>query len=422
MLSREDNELYTRVGPGTPMGELFRRFWLPALLVTELAEPDGAPARLRLLGEDLIAFRDTSGKVGIIEERCAHRQASLFFGRNEECGIRCVYHGWKFDTEGRCVDMPNEPADSRYKDKVRLRSYPAREAGDVIWVYMGPPQLHPELPQFEWMHVPPDQRMVTRWHQDSNWAQGMEGEIDASHLSFLHRVFTGAPDADASPGLKQIRESGDTAPQLSVQRTDYGFMYGARRVLPDGHDYWRITQFLLPMYSLVPSTPVASGRAWVPIDDESCWTVHYEFRTDRPFSAAERARAASGDGFPPQLIPGTHYPEANRANDYLIDRQMQRTVNFTGIRGISNQDRAVTESMGPIVDRTKEHLSRGDQAITTARRVLIKAAKDLQKGIEPAPATDGKRYAVRSLQLVDDEADLGRLVERHRGEMVAELV
>jgi len=422
MLSKEDNELYTRVGPGTRMGELFRRFWLPVLLVSDLLEPDGPPVRIRLLCEDLVAFRDTNGKVGIIEERCAHRQASLYFGRNEECGLRCVYHGWKFDTEGRCVDMPNEPESSRFKERIRLRSYPVREAADLIWVYMGPPELEPELPDFEWMRVPSEQRIVARWLQESNWAQGLEGEIDASHLSFLHQVFEGAPAQiqNPSPGLKLIRDSGVGNPELAVRETDYGCLYAAHRGLSDGRDYWRIGHWLMPSFSLVPSSPVFSGRVFVPIDDENCRTIHYAW-LDRPFTQAERDEAFSGAVFPPRLIPGTEMPLANRRNDYLIDRELQRTGNFTGIWGVSDQDRAVQESMGPIVDRTKEHLGSADRGVLAARRMLIRAAQDLQNGMEPKAATDGSLYAVLPYLNIEVEQDLERFLARHRTELVSRI-
>ena len=189
MLTREDNELLTQTGPGTPMGEFFRRFWMPVLLSEELPTPDCSPVRVKVLSEHLVAFRDTDGRVGVADNYCPHRRASLFFGRNEECGLRCVYHGWKFDVNGDCVDMPSEPAESNFKDKVKIKAYPAREYGSCVWVYMGPPALQPELPGFEWARVPDDHRVVTRFIQHSNYMQCTEGEIDSCHVSFLHSVF-----------------------------------------------------------------------------------------------------------------------------------------------------------------------------------------------------------------------------------------
>ena len=195
MLTQADNEMVTRTGPGTPMGELFRRFWQPVLLSSDLPGNDGDPQRIKVLGENLVAYRDTNGDVGVMDFYCPHRRAGMFFGRNEECGLRCVYHGWKFDKDGNCTDMPSEPAESNFKDKVKITAYPAKEAGTVVWIYMGPKELQPELPQFEWCTVPEGHVVVTRWLQQSNYLQAMEGEIDTSHVSFNHRWF----DLDPAP-------------------------------------------------------------------------------------------------------------------------------------------------------------------------------------------------------------------------------
>ncbi len=424
MLSPEDNEFLTRVGRGTPMGELFRRFWLPAMLVSELPEPDGAPIRLRLLGEDLVAFRATDGTVGILDALCPHRRAHLFYGRNEENGIRCAYHGWKFDTKGACVDMPNEPATSTFKNKIKQVAYPAAEYGDLIWVYLGPPESRPELPQFEWARVPSGQRRVSKWLQDSNWAQGLEGEIDSSHLSFAHAILPEATDEDvARHGLARVRGTAkDTAPVLKLRKTDYGFVYGARRGHEPGDFYWRVTHFLMPTYSLLaPSEMGRNGRVWVPVDDHSTWTFGYTYHPDRTFTDHERGMLDSGVAFPPRLIPGTLLPLANKGNDYLIDRQMQKTVNFSGIYGVNEQDRALQESMGAIPDRSQEHLGSSDLAVIAARRTLLKAAKDLQKGIEPYAATHGEVYHVRGLDAVEPDAELDAVLAKHQARLAAEV-
>jgi phthalate 4,5-dioxygenase oxygenase subunit len=416
MLSKEDNEVLCRVGAGTPMGEVFRRFWLPALLASELPAPDSDPLRLRLLGEDLVAFRDTTGRVGIIAANCPHRGASLFFGRNEEAGLRCVYHGWKFNADGTCVDMPNEPAESDFRSKVKAVAYPAREYGDLIWVYMGPPELEPELPQFEWATVPSSHRHVSKWYQDTNWAQGMEGEIDTSHVSFLHRSLnpSSAPNSVVRPALM----ARDGHPKLVLTETDYGFTYGARRDAGEGNYYWRVTQWLLPMYSLIPSVefPI-SGRAWVPIDDEHTWTFGYTHHPERPFTPDEIAGITSGAGFPPRLIPGTFMPAANRGNDYLIDRQVQRTQTYTGIWGINEQDRALQEWMGPIYDRSQERLGTADVAVIAARRILLKMARALQEGKQPLPPHRGDLYRVRPLDIVEAEHHFERLLQAHTREL-----
>ncbi|GAC1314880.1 MAG: Rieske 2Fe-2S domain-containing protein [Chloroflexota bacterium] len=423
MLLKADNETLCRVGAGTPMGELFRRFWLPALLARELPQANGDPVRVRLLGEDLIAFRDTSGTVAILGEHCPHRGASLFFGRNEENGLRCVYHGWKFDATGQCVDMPNEPAGSTFTEKVRHTAYPTAQYADVIWIYMGPPEHQPELPKFEWAQVPSDQRHVSKWVQHTNWLQGMEGEIYTSHISFLHSYI----DPDAVPftdperykGLKIAQQDG--APRLTLLPTDYGFVYGARRNTSDGEFYWRVTQWLLPMYSLIPS-PVwpRGGRAWVPIDDEHTWTFGYSYNGERPLSERDVKSIDSGAAFPPRLRPGTFEPLADVHNDYLIDRAVQRTRSYTGIWGINDQDRSLQESMGPILNREIEHLGSADLAVIQARRILLRALQDMQTtGAPPAAATSGEVYRVRAFDIINQEPDFGRLVDTHRAALVA---
>src|SRR5947209_4356471 len=215
MVSLQENEFLCRVGPGAPMGELFRRFWLPALLPDEIPEPDCPPVRLRLLGEDLVAFRDSNGQVGVVGTHCPHRGASLFFGRNEEEGLRCVYHGWKFDVQGNCVDMPNEPAESNFKQKVHATAYPARDWGGLVWVYMGPKELQAELPQLEWTQVPESHRFVSKWYQETNYMQGYEGDIDSSHSSFLHSLLTPV-DTGQDTTISPVLKARDKAPAIIV--------------------------------------------------------------------------------------------------------------------------------------------------------------------------------------------------------------
>ena len=301
MLSKEDNEFACRVGPGTPMGELFRRFWLPAMLADELPKADCPPVRLRLLGEDLVAFRDSNDKIGVVEAHCPHRGASLYFGRNEECGIRCVYHGWKFDVDGNCVDMPSEPAESNFKDKIYITAYPTAFHGGLIWVYMGPKHLHAELPRLEWTQVPDSHRSVSKWYQETNYLQGYEGDIDSSHASFLHTYLDPAasPSNDGSaidPRLKAL----DRAPKIIVNDTDYGFRYGARRTIGEGTYNWRVTQALLPTYSLIPFIRFpAGGRAWIPVDDNRTMTFYISYHPDRPLIDQDLAMRRTGRAFPP---------------------------------------------------------------------------------------------------------------------------
>jgi len=400
------------------MGELFRRFWLPAILPSELPDPDGPPIRIRLLSEDLVAFRDSEGRIGIVDAHCAHRGASLFFGRNEESGLRCVYHGWKFDVGGNCVDMPNEPAESNFKQKVHLTAYQAREWGGLVWVYMGPPDRTPELPQLEWARVPDSHRRVSKWLQDVNYAQCLEGEIDTSHVSFLHSSLqpSTVPNKTTRPALM----AKDRSPKLIMHNTDYGFLYGARRTVGEDSYYWRVTQWLMPTYSLIPSAEFPSGgRVWVPMDDEHTWSFSYSYHPERPLTDSERAGIESGRSFPPELIPGTFKPKRNIDNDYLIDREDQRLRTFTGIYGINDQDRSMLDGMGPIVNRGNEHLGTTDTAIIMARLRLIKAARDLQKGIEPVAPQHGDMYRVRSLDVVASQDELDALMAAYDSALTA---
>jgi phenylpropionate dioxygenase-like ring-hydroxylating dioxygenase large terminal subunit len=424
MLSREENQLLTQTAPGTPMGELFRRFWLPALIPNELPEPDCPPVRLRILHEDLVAFRDTNGKVGILDALCPHKLAPLFFGRNEECGLRCVYHGWKFDVDGNCVEMANEPPESAFRDKVKVKAYSVEEWGGLIWVYMGPAHLKPELPQFEWARVPETHRHLARWLQTTNWAQGMEGEIDTSHISFLHRWM----DQSQAPQRRNAQRNFtivDGAPILTLNQTDYGFVYGARRNTGNGDYYWRVTQWLYPMWSVIAAqTWPIGGRAWVPIDDENTNVFGYNYNAEAPLTEEQVTMIESGRAFPPRttrekhmLADGTvidhNVGVANKTNDFLIDRAMQRTVNFTGIWGVNEQDRGLQEGMGRIVDRSREHLGTADQATIAGRRALLRMARDLQEGIEPAIAHQGAKYGVRSMDIVSPEGDFTKFMELH---------
>ncbi|MDE2801548.1 MAG: Rieske 2Fe-2S domain-containing protein [Chloroflexota bacterium] len=411
MLSREDNELLTQTGPGTPQGVRLRRFWMPVLLSEELPEPDCPPVRIKALSEPLVAFRDSEGEVGVVDNYCPHRRASLFFGRNEECGIRCVYHGWKFDVNGDCVDMPSEPAESNFKDKVKIKAYPARDYGSCVWVYMGPPELQPELPAFEWARVPDDHRVVTRFIQHSNYMQCTEGEIDSSHVSFLHSVFDLSIDyhRDMRTGQQQggrnsVLSYKFGAPQLTVKETDYGFTYGSRRGPEEGNYYWRVTQWMLPMFSLIPGPAwPRGGRGWVPIDDEHIVTFQYSYNGERPLTPEERARAIDTMELQPYkyTLPGGDIIDTYRSvrapeNDYLIER---KTSGANPLASISNQFElalVLEESMGAIVDRSKEQLDENDIAVVAARKMLMKAAIDLREGTEPAAAHMGHAYNVRA--------------------------
>ena len=399
MLSREDNELLTRTDRGTPMGEFLRRFWIPCMLVAEIPPADEAPKRLRLLGEDLVVFRDTSGRVGVMDEYCPHRLTSLYFGRNEENGIRCVYHGWKFDVEGNCVDMPSEPPDSNFRRKVKAVAYPAVTRGGLLWVYMGPKESPAAVPELEWLDLPADQLYASRWEQDCNSIQAMEGELDGAHVSFLHRRIDQLDEAKNALTGSYFME--DMSPAWTITDKPYGFVAANRRNVEEDKSYWRFNQFLLPFYTMIAAREgfPRMTRMWVPKDDEHCWVIAVNFRPDQPLREAELAAWKNGDNTHRKVFPGTTQPTENKGNEYNIDRNLQKKVSFTGIAGIRAQDAMATESPGPIVDRTKEHLAISDTAIIAMRKRLIGEARALQAGgPAPRPASEGGLYRVRSHQ------------------------
>jgi phthalate 4,5-dioxygenase oxygenase subunit len=386
MLSREDNARLTKVGPGTPMGTTMRRYWIPALLSWELPEPDCPPVRVKLLGEDLIAFRDTRGKLGLLDEYCPHRRVSLFFGRNEDCGLRCVYHGWKFDTTGQCVDMMNEPEELSFAHKIRTTAYPMVELGGVIWTYMGPSALQPPLPRFAWTEMPATHRHVSKVVQETNWLQGLEGGIDTSHAPILHRVI--APGSNR-PGFKPANPFvRGKAPRLVVDLTDYGYQYAGIRPLDEADVYIRTYHFILPFHQIRPSrtdgdAPAVAGHIWVPMDDETTMVFNWEYSAaGEPLSDEDRLERRLGNG-PADVDQTTFRSRRNRLNNYLLDRHVQKTETFTGIDGINAQDRAIQESMGPVVDRSREHLGPADKAVIHARRLLLQAVTTVEQGGTP---------------------------------------
>src|SRR5436190_6550288 len=404
MLSAADNELLTRTGPGTPMGDYFRRHWLPIALSRELPAPDCPPVRAQVLGEPLVAFRATDGRVGLIEPTCAHRGANLFFGRNEEGGIRCIYHGWKYDVDGRCIEMPNVPADAAYHGKVSIKAYPTREFGEMVWAYLGPRQQMPtDLPQLEHAVVAPHQRYVSKRLQMCNWAQSMEGALDTAHFSFLHMPapsvgeYVNPATAADENRLRWLRN--DPMPQFTVLEHEVGFAVGGSRKADGDQLYWRATQFMLPSHSVAPSAMPGEffqGYSWVPIDDESCWIYTYAWHADRALSGEERARFERGGyGQFAELGPG-YVPLRNRTNDYLIDRDEQKHRSFTGVNGIAEQDALAQDSQGLIVDRTREHLTPTDAAIVRFRRLMLTEVKALREGREPASAQRAAAYRVRA--------------------------
>ena len=400
MLRKEQNELLTRTGPGTPMGALFRSYWIPALLAEELPENDCAPVRVKLLSESLLAFRDSDGRYGLISEFCAHRGVSLWFGRNEEGGIRCAYHGWKYDVAGQCIDVPSEPAS--FCRRVKLQAYPLLKQGDILWTYMGPPDKRPSPPEFEFALMPAEQTFTSKRLQECNWLQAMEGGIDSSHVSWLHRA-----NLDSDPLFKGAKGNEynlkDPKPVFKVVPSAGGLFIGARRNAENGNHYWRITPWVMPCFTMVPPRgdhPV-HGHFWIPSDDEHCWAWTFDYHPVRALTAAERQAMRDGKGVHVATIPGTYLPRANKGNDYLMDRAAQRAGRaFSGIEGIGMQDASLQESMGPIADRTREHLTATDTGIVMARTRLLKAAQALAEKGEPPPGVDPRHHRVRSAAVV----------------------
>jgi phthalate 4,5-dioxygenase oxygenase subunit len=405
MLSAEDNDLLCRVGPGTPMGNLMREYWLPAVRADELPSPDCPPVRIKLLGEELIAFRTTSGDVGLIQNACPHRGASLFFGRNEEDGLRCVYHGWKFDVTGACVDMPSEPAESNFKNKVRSRAYPTHERNGIIWAYMGPREVPPPLPDLEGNLI--GEYSISVLYRANNWMQGIEGELDTIHAAFLHSRPNQARTFE--PGSFGYYQTRSKEGKFSIRDTDFGESYGMYRPAEEDTYYWRIGHLLFPFFAMPPGASTlgedARFLAYVPMDDHNTleWGVGRR-------SPEVQSQGLLGRNYLPN---GTGWFERFRIdqtlqNDFKIDREAQkRGDSFTGIAGIRQQDMAMTETMGPIYDRGHEHLGTTDQMIIRVRRRHIAAAKALRdSGVTPPGVDQPEAYRERSgLVILPRDAD-----------------
>jgi phthalate 4,5-dioxygenase len=395
MLSKADNELLIRTGPGTPMGTLYRRFWAPVMLADELGGPDSPPVRVNVLGENLVAFRDTDGKLGLLEAYCPHRRANLFWGRNEESGLRCVYHGWKFDVNGQCTDLPNCPEGPTLKAKVRTTAYPALERGGIIWAYMGPADKIPPFPETEIFQAPPTHRHIIKVKLRGNFAQMQEGDVDSSHVSFLHSSVgsIGLPGSRVNPNTFV-----DKSPRWFTMDMDYGMMLSAQRNAGPDTFQWRVNQWLMPFCTLIagrPGIPML-GQLRVPIDDEHSFLFRVIASPDRPLTDEERREYSEDGVFVPETIPGTDRMVEGLHNDYLIDREMQRTTTFTGIKSIVAQDLAISEDQrGPIANRADERLTSSDSAIIALRKRLLKTVRALMDGTEPPEANNAKAYRVR---------------------------
>jgi phthalate 4,5-dioxygenase len=415
MLSAQDNEILTRVGPGTPMGGLLRRYWIPACLSAQVAEPDGPPARVRLLGEDLVAFRDTQGRIGLIEERCPHRGASLFYGRNEECGLRCTYHGWKFDVTGQCTDQRSEL--KPFAHRIKTTCYPVHESGGIVWAYLGPPETMTPFRDFGTETLPAEQVSVVRETVYCNWVQSMDGDVDTAHISNLHQ-FDAIDDVPDDGSDKPGYPSGymsmrfwrhDPRSLIEVDETWHGFRYAGIRTTPNGHKHARISAWTFPSCTIIAQIPFSTRLIFVvPVDDVT--TYRYNLTTQPP----QNPRGLGGppfftyekypfemlrtvEGGPTGDVPRNY----TRANDYGIDRVAQKGISYSGISDFRSQDNMATETAGPVYDRTREHLGSTDVAVIRMHRLLLRAAKSLARGqTPPALAGCGDFRAIRGAEKI----------------------
>ena len=415
-VTKEQNERLTRIGEGTPMGEVFRRYWIPATLASQIPEPDCPPVEVRLLGEDLVLFRDSNGDVGLIDAYCSHRRAPLFYGRNEECGLRCVYHGWKFDVNGNCLDTPSEEPGQRLRFRVGVKAYPTHEAGGLIWTYMGPIDKMPEPPNYEWLRAPETHRGVSRTNEACNYLQALEGGIDTAHSSFAHNN-----DLSNTKSLRAI----DTHPKLEVDLQPHGYTYASLRRVGNSRIYLRTYQFVMPFQQMRGALvtwegdpapfPSIHGHLWVPIDDYNTAVYNFAYAADpnvpMPEGYFEEHEAWTGRGRD-DYKPGTFDLIREPANKFMIDRELQRTKTFTGITGINTQDYALQTGMGAIVDRSKEALGSTDLAISTTRKLLLDATEHLDDGQPLVGADPASHGAISAGDLLMNETDDWREVSK----------
>ena len=416
--SREENKTLTQVGAHTPMGNLFRQYWIPVVPISHMAEPGGRPMRLKLLGEDLVLFRTRSGHVGLIGAYCPHRLAPLYFGRVEDNGIRCPYHAWKYAVDGKCIEMPNVPPEQQFTDEVVHPGYPCMEHGGIIWTYMGPSKEFPALPDFEFLRVPDEHRVFRLFFQEANYLQVLEGGIDPTHVMWLHSPYDLSDEemSEQQPAQQKLANQLGVKTPVDVEIVDRpgGFTYGAKRPLGDGNTLWRINQFIMPFYTMPPGADEKAARAFIPVDDENCvkWQVRWYPTREMRQNTKEKVRVPFPEETydpPTNALPFGHIRmRAKRSNDYLINWEIHKTRRF-GISGVNLQDVCVTENEGPgpIMDRTKEHLCAGDVSTIKARVMLLDAAKALRENsVTPPGARDASIYRVRGAsKIVADSAN-----------------
>ena len=443
MLTREDNELLTNIERGTPMGEVFRRFWIPALLAEELPGPDCDPIEMRLMGEDLVAFRDSDGRPGLMDKYCPHRGASLFFGRNEECGIRCVYHGWKFDVDGNCTDMPNAPEGETFKDKVKIRAYPCVEAGHIIWAYMGPAESQPPFPEFEWTKMPLSHVYVRKFIMECNYLQAMEGDYDPGHGPFLHTVLDGGPQVpqyNVIPNQNRTRPVPEDEPFPKavgprrqteqdkdnwghVENSDSGLLFVRSGERADGSKFASVSPWMAPIFPTAGTTAgpnTYSSNIRIPIDNRSLMFYRVRWAYE-PIPEAELEHYKNDGWYFPELIPGTFKPVKNMGNHYQIDRNMQRYFNYSGLSCFPLQDISMMEDQwGAVADRTQEHLTSSDFMIIAVRRRLLKMARNMMEGEEPQEPWKPAAYSYHRAAAMSTEGTVEELLEKVKAECTSQ--
>jgi phthalate 4,5-dioxygenase oxygenase subunit len=379
MLSKEDNELLTRVEGDAPMGQAMRRYWVPALLSEDVEKPGGRPIRVRLFGEDMVAFRNTAGVLGLVEEKCPHRLASFAIGRNEDCGIVCIYHGWKFDVNGECMDMPTEPEERGFKERVKIQAYPVHEANGIVWTYMGPKAEQPPFPNFAFTTMPREQIGLVKVGIRANFLQTIEGAIDSAHSWFLHR-------GSSRDWNLRFELSTDTSPRLEAEDTPYGFHYSATRKPvkdPDTTKYVRVTEFVMPCSAFIAppldKTKPIHTQIFVPVDNETTMLFDIYFSQDNSPVSSEAMRTSlfARRGID---LDENDFRFAQKSNNWLQDRDAMDAGSWTGIEGFQNQDIAAQESMGTITDRTREHLGQSDIAVIRFRKRMLENIRFLKAG------------------------------------------
>jgi phthalate 4,5-dioxygenase oxygenase subunit len=414
MLTEEQNELLCRVEGDAAMGQLMRRHWIPVCLSEEVAERDGTPVRARLLGEDLVVFRDTRGRLGVLAEHCLHRRASLAFGRNEDCGLRCLYHGWKFDVEGNVVDMPSEPPGAAERLRKRTRSYPAREGGGFVWVWMGGREAMRDFAAPAWAPTRDTRISIVKMHVACNWAQVLEGSIDSAHSSSLHSTNMPPAEVDGSTATDSawLRPSDDKAPRLEFEATSYGFRYAAIRKPirnPDTHQYVRTTLFIAPFSVLIPQNNRYNlAQMLIPIDDVNTMFYWMAWHPDPAKGISQEEWRRFCFARPGIDLDENWRKKVNLDNRFLQDRAAMKRGDWTGIRGIPAQDMAMWESMGPIVDRSRDHPTTSDLGVAQFRRMMVAAAKRFQEG---GPAIGTTEPVVPHIQLASFEGVVPKTVD-----------